>query len=69
MPGVFTRGRWKCWDYREEAQNERRDDILEFNGNDKEKEKIEAGMVSFVFSYDDFFYVDSMWGKSISFLF
>ncbi|KAK5976178.1 hypothetical protein GCK32_005975 [Trichostrongylus colubriformis] len=30
VPGVFTRGRWKCRDYREDDHPDSRDQILDF---------------------------------------
>lgn len=30
VPGIFTRGRWKCRDYREDDHPDSRDQILDF---------------------------------------
>lgn len=47
MPGLFTRGRWKCWDYREPEPQSEKKEILEF---DKEKNE-NAGTVSYFLTF------------------
>ncbi|PAV80704.1 hypothetical protein WR25_03310 [Diploscapter pachys] len=42
VPGVFTRGRWKCWDYRNDEQEKKEKEMLQF---EKDKEKTDTNEV------------------------